>query len=437
MKHLALIALTLALTGLAVAHESTKCSHVNCKVANLPNGQVLHVFHHNKENKCSGDAGEQHQCAITQEKECECHVLGTHPWSHYRQQHPGSVVKAVALVSGMRLSSFSETVSDGVQAALTMKLGVLPEQVQIMRARATPEDDGVLFDVCVSVKDTEAADVALDEMEAIKTTENKAASFNSLLHQEIMSALVSKGQSTYFLTDEEAPVVLHFGKINRFASFLAATFDSMDTSGDKFLTFSEVSNFDKKRTAAEVKRWIDARDQSGLGMVSYRDFVKYNNKYRAPTPRPTPAPTAAPTTAPTAAPTSTPTTAPTSAPTVAPTAAPTAAPTVSPTAAPTAVPTVAPTSTPTTAPTSAPTVAPTAAPTAAPTVSPTAAPTAAPTKCALSEFATLPRGQKGSQCKPCPGNEGNSNGLGCGHHSRTRCANDDGTHTGHSWCAYV
>ena len=189
--------------GLVVAHESTKCSHVNCKVADLPQGQVLRVYHHNNENKCSGRAGEQHQCAITQEKECECHVMGTHPWSHYRQQGAGSVVKAVALVSGMRMSSFSEAVSDGVAAAVTVELGVLPEQVQIVRARATPEDDGVLFDVCVSVKDTKDAGVARDEMEAIKTTTSKAASFNSLLHQELMSALMSKGESTSFLTDED------------------------------------------------------------------------------------------------------------------------------------------------------------------------------------------------------------------------------------------
>jgi hypothetical protein len=272
------------------------------------------------------------------------------------------------------MSSFSETVSDGVAAAVTVELGVLPEQVQIMRARATPEDDGVLFDVCVSVKDTKDAGVARDEMEAIKTTTSKAASFNSLLHQELMSALMSKGESTSFLTDEDkAPIVLHFGKIDRFASYLDATFDSMDTNGDKFLTFSEVSNFHKKRTEKEVKRWIDARDQSGLGMVSYRDYRNFHNKFQAPTPRPATTTTTTttkcvrpmcarperncrwvgmtecdcgkyvcdpkPTTAPTAAPTSTPTTAPTSAPTAAPTVAPTAAPTAAPTVAPTPAPT--------------------------------------------------------------------------------------------------
>lgn len=51
------------------------------------------------------------------------------------------------------------------------------------------------------------------------------------------------------------------------------------------------------------------------------------------------------------------------------------------------------------------------------------------------EFATLGTGVKGNLCKPCPGNENGKNSLGCGDHSHTRCANVDGTYAGESWCA--
>ena len=137
---LALLFVLLATVG------ATKCSHTTCRLAR---GSVLKVRHHNSESICGKwqtlakgsyekhDPAAQKQCAVVPGTglACECHLLGTHPGSHFRGAPPTRTVKVVVEMRPLDVGELTQAVEAGIKTAVARLARVTEARVLVRNAR--------------------------------------------------------------------------------------------------------------------------------------------------------------------------------------------------------------------------------------------------------------------------------------------------------------
>jgi len=126
------------------------CTHTTCRLVDVKGRSTLRVFHSRVEQLCAHwsqitphklhfkNHGKlaQKQCAVSEMTGlCECHLYGTHPYSHYRKYEPLTSLRVTMELTGLTRPMFSAAVQRGVVSAFALELRVPPKHVTIRDVR--------------------------------------------------------------------------------------------------------------------------------------------------------------------------------------------------------------------------------------------------------------------------------------------------------------